>query len=109
MKTRYYVVIGVDVPGLCALDATPEQEKTAVARFVRVTLRNAFHSRDVNATVGEAIGLTADDVDRVVLALRDDTQKLTTNWQEQKDRLDQKLVELSALVDRVIAEPGETP
>ena len=103
MTSRYYVLVGLDVPGRFGA-ASPAEAKEYAARLAETLLRSGLAEQDVEATVTGSLGLTEDDVDRVVLALSDDATKLAAGWSQQKDALDRKLAELSVLVDRVVSE-----
>lgn len=107
MKRRYYVLVGIEVTGQCASSPRPVQEKESTAQLVETILRDALVDQDIRVT--GSMGLTEDDVDRVVLAMREDAARLAANWQGQKTTLDRKLAELTILVDRVAPKQKERP
>lgn len=84
-------------------------ELEAAARFVQALLRDALAARDIGAAVTDAIALSPQAVDLIVLAVRDDATKREAAGLLQKERLDKKLAELRVAVDGLLAEPKSTP
>lgn len=108
MSRRYYVLVGLEAPGHFG-DPDPAEQKKVAARLVESLLRDVCADWGKHAVVTGTIGFSPDDVDRMVLALRDDTQKLAAVWREQREIIDRKLAELSAAVDCVVALREEIP
>lgn len=108
MSHRYYVLVGLEVPGQFNTGASPAEEKASAARLVEALLSDAIAERDIHAAVRGAIGLSSDNVEHIVLALRDDTQKQAASWKDQQAVLDRKLAEISAYVDRIVEQRKET-
>jgi hypothetical protein len=109
MSHRYYVVVGLDVPGHFAAGATPEKEEWSAAHLVQSLLSDAIAERELHATVTGAIDLSPHVVDLIILAVREGTEKREASWQLQKEILDKKLAELRIAVDRLVAQRKDTP
>ena len=109
MSHRYYVVVGLDVPGHFTTGASPEEEERSAARLVQSLLSDALADRDIHAAVTGTITLSPATIDLIVLALHEDAAKREAHWQAQKEVLDKKLAELRAAVDRRVAERKDVP
>ncbi len=109
MSHRYYVVVGIDVPGHFTSGAAPEKEEQAAARLVQSLLSDALTDRDVHAAVTGVITLSPETIDLIVLALREDAAKREAGWKVQKEVLDKKLAELREAIDRSITQRKDAP
>jgi len=109
MSHRYYVVVGLDIPGHFTSGAAPEKEEQAAARLVQSLLSDALADRDIHASVTGVITLSPETIDLIVLAMREDAAKREASWQVQKEVLDKKLAELREVVDRFVAQRKAAP
>jgi protein-tyrosine-phosphatase len=73
---RYYMIVGLDVPGHFVKGASSEQEQQSAAILVDLVLREAFAERGIDISVRRPMPLSPDDFDRVITVLQNNVDDL---------------------------------